>query len=463
MVSRMRARVTVIVLFLLLVNGTWLSAQQSRLVVSVADQFGRPYPDVPIEVAEQIPLRSARDELRTRVVATAKTDALGIAVITVAPSQREYRVRLKHEAAGSEPSSPHPTMDGIGRWWDRPIRAVPGDVVVPFELRSDLDISPPVVGPSFSEAPPPRGVLSGRVVSTTGEAVGSVAVDVRSSHEYPQVRTNADGSYRIAISPGRYTVNLSAAPLPPDARSRPAVAMYERAGEDIPVTVVSRYETHAADIVVTPVYLFNTTVVVTDDLGNALPGATVFFRSRRQRSSYFNVSGESRVESDGSVKLGPMAPGTVHITAWGKKGPLQLAAEASIEIVDAPRELTMQLMPAARVTGRVEFVDRLAPLHGSSGLRVRFLGLDRVQRGIRSDDSDGLVSPDGDFSVMNVIGERCLYVDGLPIGWRLMDVTYERENYTKRLFSFEQGREVLGVLVRIEPGERESLSPACSL
>ena len=71
--------------------------------------------------------------------------------------------------------------------------------------------------------------------------------------------------------------------------------------------------------------------------------------------------------------------------------------------------------------------------------------------------------PDGDFTLTNVIGERCLRVDGLPVGWRLMDITYEGENYTHRLFSFEQGREVSGVLIRIEPGKRESLSsPTCS-
>ena len=229
------------------------------------------------------------------------------------------------------------------------------------------------------------------------------------------------------------------------------------------VTVVSGQETHAADIVVKPVYLFNTTVIVTDDEGNALPNATVFFRSRRQERSYFNESGERRAKSDGSVKLGPMRPGTVHITAWGKKGRLKLAADASIDIVDAPQKLTLQLMPAARVTGRVEFMDQLTPLHGSGGLRVRYLGLDRVQRVIHSDDLDGLVSPDGDFTLPNVIGERCLYVDGLPAGWRLLDITYEGEDYTHRPFSFEEGREVPGVLIRIERGEPPSRSPtSCS-
>ena len=83
MVAPVRALV-LIVLFFLLGDVTSLSAQESRLVVSVADEFGRPYPDVPIEVTQEIPPRSARDELRTKVVATVRTDALGIAVIAVA-------------------------------------------------------------------------------------------------------------------------------------------------------------------------------------------------------------------------------------------------------------------------------------------------------------------------------------------------------------------------------------------
>jgi hypothetical protein len=452
----MRALVPV-VLFFLLAEVTSLSAQESRLVVSVADQFGRPFPDVRIEVAQELPLRSAGDELRTKVVATARTDALGVAVITVAPSRREYRDRALHD-----------TLAPRGQW-DRPVLAVPGDVMVSFGPSSNEAILPaiplstmplPHVDATFDPRPP-NGVLSGRVVSTTGEAVGNVVVSVRGG-ERPEVRTDADGSYRISLFPNTYIVNLGAAHLPAQSRSRPIARVYERNAEDLTVTVVSRHETHAADIVVKPVYLFNVTVIVTDDEGNALPNATVFFRSRRQGSAYFSGSGELRVESDGSVKLGPTGPGTVHITAWGNKGSFQLAAEASIEIVDAPRELTMQLMPAARVTGRVEFVDRLTPLHRSPGLRVRHIGLDGVQRAIRSDDPDGLVGPDGDFTLTNLIGERCLHVDGLPVGWRLMDITYEGENYTHRLFSFEQGREV-SVLIRIEPGERESLSsPTCS-
>ena len=56
----MRALV-VAVLFFLLGDVTGLSAQQSRLIVSVADQFGRPFPGVRIEVAEE--LRPARQRL----------------------------------------------------------------------------------------------------------------------------------------------------------------------------------------------------------------------------------------------------------------------------------------------------------------------------------------------------------------------------------------------------------------
>src|SRR5262245_49974744 len=110
----MRARVPVIALFLLLANVTSVSTQKSRFVVSVADQFARPDPEVPIEFAQLIPLRSARDELGGRVVATAKPDAFGMSVIAVAPSQTEYRVRLKHEAATGQPWSPYPPMDGMG-------------------------------------------------------------------------------------------------------------------------------------------------------------------------------------------------------------------------------------------------------------------------------------------------------------------------------------------------------------
>jgi hypothetical protein len=49
-VVSMRVLVPVL-LFFLLADVTSLLAQESRIVVSVADEFGSPYPDVPIEVA----------------------------------------------------------------------------------------------------------------------------------------------------------------------------------------------------------------------------------------------------------------------------------------------------------------------------------------------------------------------------------------------------------------------------
>jgi hypothetical protein len=84
----MGMRALIPTLFLLVsANATAVLAQEARLIVTVVDGFAVPIPDVRIHVSL---------ENRKTVVATALTDALGVAVIPVRPF-RSYLLRADRE------------------------------------------------------------------------------------------------------------------------------------------------------------------------------------------------------------------------------------------------------------------------------------------------------------------------------------------------------------------------------
>jgi hypothetical protein len=319
----------------------------------------------------------------------------------------------------------------------------------------------PVDSNNRASAPLPRGVLTGRVLSTTGDPAGNIDVTIRSTILFAtDVRTRADGSYRVALPPGAYTVTTAGTLMVPfELWSRPTVVVFDRARQNVRANVSSREETRAADLVLTPIRLFNTTVTVIDEEGTPLRGANVRYTSASKEPAY-SFNGERPTSADGSAILGPLRPGEVHVIASASKGDTHLAALATIEIVDAPQRFTIQLRPAAKVTGRVEFIGRAAPLTGG-GLRVHDVGLDGVPRSHQLNDRSGQVGPDGQFTLTNLIGERCLKVDGISYGWRLVDITHNGNDYTNRPFRLEAGEEIF-VLVRFEPGTAESDSRRCS-
>ena len=215
-------------------------------------------------------------------------------------------------------------------------------------------------------APLPRGVLSGRVLSTTGEPVGNVTVTINSnSYTATDARTKADGSYRVTLAPGTYTVNTNGSlAVPFELRSRQTLVVFDRAPKAVRAVVSSRKTTTAPDVVITPVRLFNTRVTVLDEEGNPLPGAHVRYTAVGKAPAY-SYCGDFPTSGDGSLMLGPLVPGDVHVIASASKGATHLAAFTTIRIVDAPQRFTLQLLPAARVTGRVEFIGRAAPLTGA--------------------------------------------------------------------------------------------------
>ena len=216
-------------------------------------------------------------------------------------------------------------------------------------------------------------------------------------------------------------------------------------------TVASRRQTRA-DLVMKPVLLFSVDVTVVNEIGQVVPDAEVSAIVRRQGTDVAGSTVSRRTGPDGSVQLGPLFPGSAEVVVRATSDNRVLSASASIQIGEASPPITIRVSLSARATGYVEFVGRLEPLHGMhGGLRVVGVPIHGPHLGIALNDPAGSVEPTGTFDVWNLSGEQCLSLSSIPWGWRLLDITYNGEDYTYRPFSFEPGTEISGVLIRVEP------------
>jgi hypothetical protein len=225
--------------------------------------------------------------------------------------------------------------------------------------------------------------------------------------------------------------------------------------------VASRRQTRA-DLLLTSVRLFNVTVNVIDDLGWAVPDAEVFATASRLNYSKHT---SRQTGQDGSVMIGPTLPGPVQIVIQATKDNRHLEASATIEVRDAPIDVTVPLVASATIIGRVEFIGRVAPLHNgdsANGLRVIHAPPGVGPPSETSRNKSGLVSANGEFMLTHALGEQCLRLSGIPAGWRLRNITYNDRDYTYRPFSVESGDSLAGVVIRVEPGDMVSQPRVCS-
>ena len=403
-------------------------AQNARLIVTVVDQANAPLPDAHIEVLAPDPRRAPT------LIASGATDALGEVVLTVEPF-RAYQIRVRH--AGFKPLEPQP----------RTIWPFAGDVAIPFLLVADVDARRTDIRAGASPPPVRKGILTGLVVSLAGKPLANVPVLAHSGADVAHTRTEADGSYRFALNDGTYEVSAGGDfAVPPTLWSSPTVIAYER---DAPVrAAVQLGRQTRADIILTPIRLFGITVTVIDDRGEVVPNADVYVAVERQN---WSGVGDRRTGTDGSLKMSPVLPGPVRILVKAAKDDRSLGGSAVIEVTDAPVDVTIPLVESSTITGRVEFLGRVDPLHDSDGLHV-FNRPPDMNLGRSNTDPSGLVRANGEF-IVYALGEQCLFLEGIPSGWRLLDITYNDGDYTQRPFVLESGQNLSGVVIRVEPND----------
>ena len=159
--------------------------------------------------------------------------------------------------------------------------------------------------------------------------------------------------------------------------------------------------------------------------------------------------------------IGPLIPGPVTIIARSVGGLDRLAGVFSIDVQELPQEVTLRLLPAARITGRVEFAGRDAPLHGTSGLRLRFEPVGWPGPGHYSTE-DPSIALDGRFDLTGLAGEGCLRMHGLPLGWRVSGVSHQGSDVPTSSFALEPGDYVSDVVIHVVRGtEPPGPAPEC--
>jgi hypothetical protein len=409
-----------ILLILLIGPVSGAFAQDTRLLVrAVNEDSGRPMPEVLIQVLHE--------ESET-VYAEIWTNDRGTVSVQVSPLE-SYIVRAVAAGYISQTDVAH---------------APPGE-----ELTVTLGLS---------QIPPrPRlqyGVLSGRILSSEGEPlsqIGVAAYFTESPNSHHRAITAKDGSYRMEVPVGIYTVSTLGSithtfPIPP-------VFDVHGAGQLKPVGVAWNKETTGADLRLPRLQHFRATVTVVGDTGPVSDGFVEWFSANGRGFG-------SSVQLNGSAEIGPLPPGRVTIFAWSGRKASQLAGMTSIEIQDAPKDdVTLNVFPGARLTGRILGPDG-SRIRIPSELRMMVIPYppgDRSQRSQRS-HSEYLVGTDGAFVLGGLIGERCLEVTGLwrwP-RWQVLSVTHQGIDFTSRPLLFDYGQEVDDVVIRIGPSDAPS-------
>lgn len=412
-----------------------VSAQARLIVTARGSEFGEPLYNVRVTVLLD-------NEKADEIVAECRTDLSGGCVMTVAPS----RLYLVHASlANYETDLPQVTLPRTG------------------DNRLSITLYPP--GPPM----PPRetdrervveGTIVGSVRSLTDEPIAGISVEaLRNGISSGLVRSGEDGSFLLRLLPGTYTVRSSTTF---SVQHKPGY-LFEAAAYGAPLVVTSGNVTGPVLLYPSSLKLASVNVSVVTAAGAPVSGAAVTDRSRWNSSSGTIVgsSGTRISRADGVVLIPAVVPGTLTLTATAVVQKEPLAGIETVEVGNAPLDVTIRLGPAAQATGRVEFVGRSRPLHGLGGLRVE----SNPGPSAVSTDPNGLVGPDGDFVLKGLAGEQCLVLRGLPSGWRLAEITQYGRPLENKPLLFLQGQTESGIVFRVEETAevRPPPTPPCAV
>ena len=393
---------------------------QARLIATVHGEFG------PLH-SVRITVQHAKDNT---LAAECRTDLSGGCVLVV-PASRPYIVRAT--LANHLPSPPREMVPAAG---DNSLSFTMAPVPPPMPARD----------PNVSVV---EGAILGTVRSLNDEPIAGVGVQALSNGLF-QGRmdvSRADGSFRIVVLPGTYTVRSDTT-----TTARKPGYIIEGAAYGAPVSVIAGHATGPVILYPASFKLPAANVTVVTAAGTPAAGAEVISLSQWTSFTGMTISmnGAWNASTDGIVLIPSVLPGRLVLTAAATIGKEHLAGMEIVEVGTAPLDAVVRLGPAAQVTGRVEFAGRSRPLHGADGLRV-VADPGRANHGTPSTDPNGIVGADGEFLLKGLAGERCLVLRGIPPGWRLAEMTQFGQPVEHNRLSFLQGQSVTGIVFRVEP------------
>ena len=316
---------------------------------------------------------------------------------------------------------------------------------------------------------PRAGVLSGRVTDETGEPVSGVTVWVMRTEYFrgrrravsmsPGAVTDDMGQYRASgIPPGEYTVmavlrdtwvagpekhTYSYAPS-----YHPGTASY---AEAMRVKVSASQEASGIDIhlVAARAATLSGTAFKAD--GTPLAGASVSL-TREVAGPTFSSSfalSNTTVSGDGTWTMKGVAPGEYQLEASSRD---RIPERASMPIVVQGTEvagLTLVSDAGSILAGQVLTDDGQPLPPGRSPLRVTAegVGADRRPMLFMTGDDNGLVKPDGSFSLTGVVGPALVRVLMAPAGWKIKQIEVGGEDYAQKPLQTRSGGRITGVRI----------------
>jgi protocatechuate 3,4-dioxygenase beta subunit len=339
------------------------------------------------------------------------------------------------------------------------------------ELSKPLQVDEGRVVDKVDFALPRAGVISGRVFDETGEPVSGVNVWVMRTEYFRgrrravamggSNRTDDIGQFRVSgVPPGEYTVM---AWLPdtwtagPEKQSfgyapsyHPGTASYADA---LRVKVGPGQEASNVDVnlAMAPTATLSGTAYKSD--GSPLAGSSVNLSREVAGPSFSTNFGlkDAPVNADGTWTMKNVSPGEYIIDVSSRDRPPE---RVSIPIVVQGTEVpgvALVTDGGGTISGQLVTDDGqpLPPGRGRPRIGAEGVGHDRQPMMFMSGDENGVVKPDGSFTLSGVVGPALVRVIGLPSGWRVQQVDIGGHDYAGKPLRPTSSQKIDGVRIVI--------------
>ncbi|HEY0873347.1 MAG TPA: carboxypeptidase-like regulatory domain-containing protein [Vicinamibacterales bacterium] len=316
----------------------------------------------------------------------------------------------------------------------------PQEPAKPFELTNGQVIE------KLDFALPRAGIIAGRVIDETGEAVSGVQVwplrqeffrgRRRMVPAASQATTDDIGHYRLLnLPPGEYVLmavlreTWHAGPerqpfgyaptfFPGTARAADAIRVKVGVGQEVPNTDFALVAERAATI---------SGVVMGPD-GAPLAGARISltFEVVGPGSAMMMSAGSATAGADGSWRMKDVAPGEYQLEVSTREpGRPGARASTSVRLQGSDIEgVTLVADHGGTITGQVVSETGEALPTTLSRMRVMADSIDPDRRpfGVLANDDNGVVDTDGRFTLTGVIGPSAIRVSALPRAWAIKSI-----------------------------------------
>jgi hypothetical protein len=374
----------------------------------------------------------------------------------------------------------------------------------PFEPGKPIDLVDTQVMEKLDVALPRGGVIAGRVVDETGEAVAEADVTaMRMQFQNGKRRlvptgrnaqTNDLGQFRIyGLPPGEYYVSanfrsmlplmdmVAAAGVSGPSGSNQAsgyAATYFPAApspaEAQRVSLTVGQELPSVDIQLQPVRLARITGMALGSDGKPMSGAMVMLMPSMKDAMMFMPGGTSRTDKDGNFTLNSVTPGDYSLQVQSLGGAFATSAGGNLMMFnfrtsdDAPASSSnappQREFGSAAVTVTGEDITGLV-ITGTRGAKasgtLKFSGpppdgANNVRISAPATDADNPMPTfgnanvkDGTFEIEGLVGGHIFRPANLPKGYVLKAVRFNGEDVTDRGVEFKAGEDVSGIEIEL--------------